>query len=88
MAGAPISLLADQRNEQLLVSYSLGEHGGYSPERVEEAGLLAFDLQTLERITFRLKRGKRGRVSFVSICCVVRPFRGRDGGVFGRPGGT
>ncbi|MDY0170376.1 MAG: hypothetical protein RBS80_27775 [Thermoguttaceae bacterium] len=55
LAGAPISMLVDQRNGRLLVSYSLGEHGGYSPERVEEAGFLAFDLKTLERLPFRLE---------------------------------
>ena len=55
LAGAPISMLADPRNGRLLVSYSLGEHGGYSPERVEEGGFLAFDLKTLERLPFRLE---------------------------------
>jgi hypothetical protein len=55
LRGAPVSMLVDQRNQRLLVSYSLGEHGGYSPERVEEAGFLAFDLETLERLPFRLE---------------------------------
>ncbi len=55
LAGAPISMLVDQQHGRLLVSFSLGEHGGYSPERVEEPGLLAFDLKTLERLPFRLE---------------------------------
>jgi hypothetical protein len=55
LAGAPISMLVDQRNERLLVSFSLGEHGAYSPERVEESGLLAFHLKTLQRLPFRLQ---------------------------------
>jgi hypothetical protein len=53
--GAPISMLVDDRNGRLLVSYSLGEHGAYSPQRIEEGGFLAFDLNTLERLPFRLE---------------------------------
>jgi hypothetical protein len=43
LAGAPISMLVDDRNGRLLVSYSLGEHGAYSPQRIEGGGFLAFD---------------------------------------------
>jgi len=53
--GAPISLLVDEVHDRLLVSYSLGEQGNYSPQRIEEGGFLSFDPGTLERQDFRLE---------------------------------
>jgi hypothetical protein len=55
LKGAPICLRVDNVQNRLLVTYSLGEQGNYSPERIEEAGFLSFDLETLERQPFRLE---------------------------------
>jgi len=55
LRGAPVSMLPDLRSQRLLVSYSLGENGGYSKEKLEEPGFLCLDLRTLERLPFRLQ---------------------------------
>ena len=55
LRGAPTSMLADDRNQRLLISYSLGENGAYSKMRLEENGFLCLDLQTLKRLPFRLE---------------------------------
>jgi hypothetical protein len=56
LRGAPISMLVDEHGGRLLVSYSLGENGNYTPGKLEEeAGFLAFDLNTLKRLPFRLE---------------------------------
>ncbi|MGI6416787.1 MAG: hypothetical protein ACOX1P_14035 [Thermoguttaceae bacterium] len=54
LRGAPVSMLVDERNQRLLLSYSLGENGAYSKERLDEPGFLCFDLRTLDRLPFRL----------------------------------
>lgn len=54
--GAPISLKVTPDQKRLFVSWSLGEQGNYSPQRVEEgAGFVCFDARTLERLDFRLE---------------------------------
>ena len=55
LRGAPTSLLADNRNKRLLISYSLGENGAYSLAKSEEDGFLCLDLETLKRLPFRLQ---------------------------------
>lgn len=55
LLGAPISFLVDAARRRLLVACQLGEDGAYSRAFAEEGGLLAFDLDTLERLPFRLE---------------------------------
>jgi hypothetical protein len=55
LRGAPTSMLVDERNRRLLLSYSLGENGAYSKERLEESGFVCMDLHTLTRLPFRLQ---------------------------------
>ena len=55
LRGAPVSMLVDRPRGRLLLSYSLGENGYYSKERLEEGGLICFDLCSLQRRPFRLK---------------------------------
>jgi hypothetical protein len=55
LEGTPVSMLADEVNGRLLLSFSFGENGGYSQDRLQEGGFLSFDLETLERLPFRLE---------------------------------
>jgi hypothetical protein len=55
LAGAPVSMLVDGRGGRLFLSFSVGENGAYSRERLPEPGFLALDARTLERLPFRLK---------------------------------
>lgn len=55
LKGVPISMLADEHNRRLLLSFSLGENGGYSQDRLGEGGFLALDLETLERLPLKLQ---------------------------------
>jgi len=55
LRGAPTSMLVDNGNQRLMISYSLGENGAYSKMRLEESGFLCLDLQTLKRLPFCLE---------------------------------
>lgn len=55
LRGAPLSVLVDRSKRRLLLTYSLGENGSYSKERLEESGLVCLDLETLQRQPFRLQ---------------------------------
>ncbi|MBM3858153.1 MAG: hypothetical protein FJ395_00720 [Verrucomicrobia bacterium] len=85
---APTTMLVDRYRHRLLLTFSVGEHGGYSKERGHEPGLLSLDAATLTRQPFELEtiydaaevRKKIGR-KFDSVYPWAKDYAGQLVGV-------
>jgi len=55
LRGPPTTMLVDRQRGRLLLTFSVGENGAYSQDRVQEPGFLGLDAGTMTRLPLQLQ---------------------------------